>query len=120
MTSNLLQRQPTHLTVNVLLENDHDGRVIATVLNIPNCRVTAETREQALTQLYTLLSNRFETSEVVSLDIPLLQPTHPWMQYAGVFKDDPHFDVVQQYIQDYRHELDTLESKPEITEQESA
>ncbi len=29
------------------------------------------------------------------------------MQFAGVFKDDPHFDEFQQSIQDYRQEIDT-------------
>jgi hypothetical protein len=29
------------------------------------------------------------------------------MKFAGVFKDDPDFDTVQQYIQEYRQELDT-------------
>jgi hypothetical protein len=36
-----------------LLENTPDGQVIATVLNIPDCHVTAATRDQALTDMYT-------------------------------------------------------------------
>lgn len=31
---------------------------------------------------------------------------HPWMKFAGVFKDDPTFDKVQAYIEEYRRELD--------------
>ncbi|BDA70581.1 hypothetical protein CAL7716_047470 [Calothrix sp. PCC 7716] len=31
---------------------------------------------------------------------------HPWMKYAGVFKDDPTFEQVQAYIEQYRCELD--------------
>jgi hypothetical protein len=29
-----------------------------------------------------------------------------WMKYAGVFKDDPTFEQVQAYIEQYRCELD--------------
>jgi hypothetical protein len=31
---------------------------------------------------------------------------HPWMKFAGIFKDDPTFDEVQAYIEQYRRELD--------------
>jgi hypothetical protein len=36
------------------------------------------------------------------------------------FKDDPHFEGVQQLIQEYRQELDTLGNNSEIQAQESA
>jgi hypothetical protein len=28
------------------------------------------------------------------------------MKFAGMFEDDPHFDEVQEYIEEYRRELD--------------
>lgn len=31
---------------------------------------------------------------------------HPWMKFAGVFKDDPTFEQVHAYIEQYRYELD--------------
>jgi hypothetical protein len=29
-----------------------------------------------------------------------------WMKFAGMLEDNPHFDKVQQYIAEYRRELD--------------
>ncbi|MHC5754624.1 MAG: hypothetical protein ACYTXF_29115 [Nostoc sp.] len=42
------------------------------------------------------------------------------MKFAGVFKDDSDFDVVQQYIQEYRQELDTTENAVDSSTQREA
>ena len=31
---------------------------------------------------------------------------HPWMQFAGMFKDDPYWDEFQEAIAEYRREID--------------
>jgi hypothetical protein len=52
---------------------------------------------------------RLEKAEILSLELqtlPVQQSENPWMKFAGIFKDDPHFDEVQQSIQDYRREAD--------------
>ena len=33
-------------------------------------------------------------------------PDNPWIQNAGIFKDDPHFDDMLADIEAYRRELD--------------
>lgn len=103
----------SHLKVNILLETREDGSAIASILELPQYRVEAATREQALLKLNQLLVQHLEKIEVIPMEIELPQTKQsqkPWMKFAGVFKDDPDFDVVQQYIEEYRQELDTTEN----------
>ncbi len=37
-------------------------------------------------------------------DIKQSQPS--WLKTAGIFKEDPHFDEIQQFISDYHQEID--------------
>jgi predicted RNase H-like HicB family nuclease len=111
--------------LHVLIEHNNQGNAIATVLEIPNCQAEAPTREQALEALKTRVAARLETAEILSLEIQASlsrKNEKPWMQYAGVFKDDPHFDEFQQSIQDYRQEIDLLTDKsyPELSAEREA
>lgn len=45
-------------------------------------------------------------TEIVSLESELPKPEHPWMKFAGMFKDDPDFEEVLADIATYRNELD--------------
>jgi hypothetical protein len=106
--------------LHILLEHNSQGNaMIATVLELPNCHAEAPTREQALEELKKQVVARLEKAEILSLELqtlPVQQSENPWMKFAGVFKDDPHFDEVQQSIQDYRREADaqTYELYPEL------
>jgi hypothetical protein len=33
-------------------------------------------------------------------------PIHPWMEFAGMFKDDPWIDDWKQSIEEYRQQVD--------------
>jgi hypothetical protein len=107
--------------LHILLEHNSQGNaIIATVLELPNCRAEAPTREQALEELKKQVVARLEKAEILSLELQLpsaQQPESPWMKFAGAFKNDPHFDEVQQAIQDYRREIDaqTYELYPELS-----
>jgi predicted RNase H-like HicB family nuclease len=106
--------------LHILLERNSQGNaMIATVLELPNCHAEAPTREQALEELKKQVVARLEKAEILSLELQppsVQQPENPWMKFAGAFKDDPHFDEVQQSIQDYRREADaqTYELYPEL------
>jgi predicted RNase H-like HicB family nuclease len=69
------------------------------------------TREQAIAKLQTKIQTRLqkEKSEIVAIEIGA-QP-HPWMQFAGMFKDEPLFDDWQNAIEEYRRKVD---SEPDI------
>ncbi|WP_292778458.1 hypothetical protein [Nostoc sp. NMS9] len=119
----LTESQTANLKVNILVKTREDGRVIASVLELPQYRVEAATREQALLILNQLLVQHLDKVEVIPMEIKLPQTEQsqkPWMKFAGVFKDDPDFDVVQQYIQEYRQELDTTENAIDSSTQREA
>ncbi|MEH2109038.1 hypothetical protein [Nostoc sp.] len=109
-----------NLKVNILLETREDGSAIASILELPQYRVEAATREQALLLLNQLLIQHMEKVEVIPMEIKLPQTEQSqkhWMKFAGVFKNDPDFDIVQQYIPEYRQELDatafSVDSSPQ-------
>ncbi|WP_069069171.1 hypothetical protein [Nostoc sp. KVJ20] len=113
----------SHLKVNILLETREDGSAIASILELPQYRVEAANREQALLKLNQLLVQHLEKIEVIPMEIELPQTKQsqkPWMKFAGVFKDDPDFDIVQQYIEEYRQELDTTENAVDSSTQREA
>jgi hypothetical protein len=65
--------------------------------------VKGATREEALAKLREKICSRLgRDSEMVGLEVP--EP-HPWMKYAGMFKDDPLFDDWQKAIAEYRRKV---------------
>ena len=49
---------------------------------------------------------RLGNAKIVTLEIKSPQIENPWMKIAGKYKDDPHFDQMLEYIEEYRRELD--------------
>jgi hypothetical protein len=47
-----------------------------------------------------------EGTEVVFLDVAEQPAGNPWVQFAGMSKDDPYFDEWQQAIADNRRKVD--------------
>jgi predicted RNase H-like HicB family nuclease len=101
---NALSTIAPKLTYDVLIENQEDGNVKAILLSLPECQGLGATKEEALNNLIQLFQAR--KPEIVTLEIEPPKTEHPWMKFAGMYKDDPHFDEVQQYIAKYRRELD--------------
>ena len=91
------------LNYDVLIEQT-DSNFIVTALNLPNCQATGATREKALKNLTQILTQRLANAEIVSLEIELPKKEHPWMKFAGMFKDDPQFDEMMEYIEQERRE----------------
>ncbi|MBN4006547.1 hypothetical protein [Nostoc sp. LPT] len=92
------------LTYDVLIENQQDGEVSATVLGLPDFKGSGVTKEEAIEKLIQLLQER--KPEIVTLEIERPQTEHPWIKFAGMFKDDPQFDEMLAYIEADRRELD--------------
>ena len=90
---------------NVVIESSQD-RYRATVVGWPSCAATGQTRDEALARLREDLDKRLSEVEIVSLEV---KGRHPILEFAGVFKDDPDFDKVQEEIAAYRRELDADE-----------
>jgi hypothetical protein len=96
---NLLPTQPpSELKVTLLLETLASGKISASVFEFPNCRVEAETRETALSQLQATFLERIQYIEAISWTVPVPTSKSDWMQFAGVFKDDPDFREIMDVI----------------------
>ena len=112
-----MQARESSIKVNILLHEREDGKTVASVLEVPDCNVEADNREQAITSLKESLSRKLETFEVISLELPtnlpsssIRQKDQTWANSAGIFRDDQLFEEFQQEIQSYRDELDMLNS----------
>ncbi len=89
-------------TYKILLEHTADGRSSATVLELPDCQVTAITDMEAISQVQARLTERLATAKIVSIQVPSPQPNNPWIEFAGIFKDDPDFAEIAQAIRSER------------------
>ena len=111
--------QATH-TFDVLIKPEHEGKVSATVLGLPEYRSEGSDKISALAALQQLLIANLSQAEIVSIDISVPQPENPWLKMAGRYKDDPHFDEMLDDIAACRRELDTemgfngLTSNPQL------
>ena len=108
MTSNFLKdktNQLSKLDYSVLVEAK-EGGYQATVWGLPEFQVFAQTREAALDNLHELVNNRFKNVEIVTQEIEAPKSEHPWMKFAGMYKDNPLFDDVVSNIKAYRRALD--------------
>ncbi|MDZ8241555.1 MAG: hypothetical protein RMZ69_31125 [Nostoc sp. ChiQUE01a] len=95
------------LTYDVLIENQPDGTVKATLLNLPDCQGIGSTETEAIEKLSQSLQTRLETAKIVTLEIEAPKVVeNPWLKIAGKYKDDPQFDEMLEYIEEYRCELD--------------
>ncbi|OCQ97661.1 hypothetical protein BCD64_06065 [Nostoc sp. MBR 210] len=108
MTTNLNNNEVNNLfklNYSVLIEAKNNGYQ-ATVWGLPDCQVFAATREDALNNLHTLVNSRLKNVEIVTQEIETPTSEHPWMKFAGKYKDDPQFDDMLADIAAYRRELD--------------
>ncbi len=96
----------TKLNYSVLIEEVKLGLYSATVWGLPDCKAVGVTREESLKNVRQLLTAYLEKAEIVSLEIELTKPEHPWMKFAGKYKDDPYFDEMLADIEALRRERD--------------
>jgi predicted RNase H-like HicB family nuclease len=108
MTQDLLKNtanESSKLNYSVLVEAT-EGGYQATVWGLPDCQVFAQTREDALNNLHEVVKIRLQNAEIVVQEIEAPKTEHPWMKFAGKYKDDPQFDDMLADIEAYRRELD--------------
>ncbi|MBI1914158.1 MAG: hypothetical protein HYS12_05390 [Planctomycetes bacterium] len=83
------------------------GQFIAEAVGLPGLCATADTREAAIEQVWTMLDQRLASGELVLVtpngSIGTLQPRR---RFAGHAKDDPDFDQYLEEIRRFREEAD--------------
>jgi predicted RNase H-like HicB family nuclease len=65
------------------------------------------TRDEALRKLRELLQERLHAgAEVAALEVPGPSVPNPWVEFAGMFKDDPYFDEFVEAMAENRRKMD--------------
>jgi hypothetical protein len=63
------------------------------------------TREEAIAKVRRLCQARLSSgAELVTLEVGA--PLHPWLPFAGMFKDDPDFQEVVEIMAENRRKMD--------------
>lgn len=106
LEADLTVRSVIRSAVNVFIKSEANGRVSAMVLGLPEYCVESNDRQSAFAELQKLITAKLRGGEVVSLEIEMPQPENPWLRFAGIFKDDPSFEQMQENIARYRREKD--------------
>lgn len=96
------------IIINAIVKQSSDGKIIATVPGLPELQVEASDKITALTLLQQRLEAHLAEAEIVPLPIklPSRERKNPWLEMAGIFKDDPQFEQMLAAIESYRQELD--------------
>ena len=94
-------------TYNVLLEEQPDGTHQASILGWTHCRAIADTAEEAIEKVQTLLNDRISKSKIIQIQSSSLATHyHPWMKFAARLKENPLLDEIDQSIAELRLTLD--------------
>lgn len=102
------------LNYSVLVEQQSENRWTAIALGGLDCKAQAPTREQALEELQRSIQERFSNAEITQLEVQVPSTEHPWMKFAGMFKDDPYWDEFLEDMAAYRRELDAERAENEL------
>ena len=95
-------------TYDVLIENQEDGTVKATLLSLPECQGLGANKEEALNNLIQLFQAR--KPEIVTLEIEPVKTEHPWLKFAVMHKDNPLFSETLEDIEAEGNAWDVLET----------
>ncbi len=85
---------------NILLESRADGFTTATVLEVPDCQISDETKQGAVEKVQQLLHKRLAQAEIIQIPAPIqpITPENPLMKFAGIFQNDPDFMEIMEEI----------------------
>jgi hypothetical protein len=105
------------LKMTLVLESLASGQIAASILEFPNCRVEATTKEAAIAQIRhdaVALLNRIEFMPLYISSDELNRSASPWIKYAGMFKNDPDFAEIAVAMRAEREVDDDSEVDPSI------
>ena len=100
------------MTYDVILRKKQN-KYVARVRDWPEVVIEEETREAALTQIRQQLRVYLsQEPEVIPIELePVETVTHPWLQFAGMWADDPTWDDFLTEVAAYRQKTDEAEAE---------
>ena len=61
-----------------------------------------KTSEEAVNKVREKIDKQLAGGGEIAVLYPVAKTENPWLQIAGIYKDDPHFDEWQAEIREYR------------------
>ncbi len=108
---------PHQITVTLMLETQPSGGFVASVMEFPDCRVEAASREAAISLVHAEWESRIEQVEFLPLSLPLpSSPSvdNPWTKLFGLYKDDTDFAEIAAAMRAEREVDDDSEVDPSV------
>jgi predicted RNase H-like HicB family nuclease len=98
------------MTYDVILRKKQN-KYIARVREWPEVVIEEETREAALVQIkQQLMAYLSQAPEVIPIELEAsTSAEHPWLQFAGIWADDPTWDDFVAEVAAHRQEMDAAD-----------
>jgi predicted RNase H-like HicB family nuclease len=100
------------MTYDVILRKTKN-KYVARVRDWPEVVIEEDSREEAITQIKAHLSAYLsQPPEVIQIDLePAVHGDHLWLQFAGMWADDPAWDDFVAGVKAYRQEIDKADTE---------
>lgn len=98
--------------VTLLLEKLASGKVAASIVEFPQCRVEELSRERAIETLKAAFLERIANMEALTWEVPATEAHPDWLKFAGIFCDDPDFRAIMEGLRIERQSDDESEVDP--------
>jgi predicted RNase H-like HicB family nuclease len=95
----------------VLLQNPSAHRYVASVIGLAGVMAEAETEEEVITKIKTVLTSQLETAKFITIEVgesTSSQQNKSEMKYAGILRDDPTFE-------DWMQKMEAIRQKDNLT-----
>jgi predicted RNase H-like HicB family nuclease len=95
----------------VLLQNPSAHRYVASVIGLTGVMAEAETEEEAITKIKTVLTSELETAKFITIEVgecTSSQQKKSEMKYAGILADDPTFEDWMQDLAAIRQQTNNM------------
>ncbi|RRR71956.1 MAG: type II toxin-antitoxin system HicB family antitoxin [Candidatus Viridilinea halotolerans] len=97
------------MTMYVLIERKSEGQITASLVGWPEITAQGSTEADAVLALRRSFAAHLGEAKVIPLE---LEGAHPWLQTAGMFKDDPFANEFDAVMAAYRRECDHEDISP--------
>ena len=100
------------MTYEVILRKTQN-KYIARVRDWPEVVIEEDTREAAITQIKQQLTAYLsQLPEVIHIELePVASGEHSWLQFAGMWAEDPTWDDFMTEVTVYRQEMDKADTE---------
>ena len=100
------------MTYDVVLRKQQN-KYIARVRDWPEVMIEEETREAALTRIKQhLITYLSQEPEIIPIELEPIEATENlWLQFAGMWADDPTWDDFVTEVAAYRREMDEADTE---------